>query len=324
MNEKQNEAVWIILLALLFNERKITADNILRDLENELSNKNRYFPNDFQIKNVIELYKDTAIYKLNPNDKLFRSRSITDLEKNLPKKTKNILEKFRLFSIKLSSDNRYNDFSEPICNIENLLRNPDLINMFDKKLLKKIEKDDFWGYSKEESDAPPIDKATAGRANPSGISYLYAADNLHTAIVEARPIIRQIMSVAEIKILNPLKLFDFCAVKNIYNDSIENEIELLNSVARRFSTPNYINEQGYLLTQYIAEMIKIKLNFDGIRFQSSLDSKGNNIVLFNEQKNFTTPIKNYEIKNTSLHIIDDISVKEYKVLPLKKEIQNAL
>ena len=70
----------------------------------------------------------------------------------------------------------------------------------------------FWGYDAEQSDAPPKDKTLGGRANPKNISYLYIAEDLKTAMMEVRPNLTQEVSVATIKILKTLRLFDFCYV----------------------------------------------------------------------------------------------------------------
>jgi len=42
------------------------------------------------------------------------------------------------------------------------------------------------GFEKSDMFNPPVDKAKAGRANPTGISYLYLADHIKTTLYEAR------------------------------------------------------------------------------------------------------------------------------------------
>src|SRR5258706_9457584 len=53
--------------------------------------------------------------------------------------------------------------------------------------------------SGKEMGAPPDLKARGGRANPNGISYLYAADEEATAIAEVRPYLGAKVSVAKME-----------------------------------------------------------------------------------------------------------------------------
>ena len=57
---------------------------------------------------------------------------------------------------------------------------------------------------------------------------------------------------------------------------------LFDSIGKRFSIPNKNDVTKYMATQYIAEEIK-HLGFDGIRFNSSLNLGGKNIVLFEDK-----------------------------------------
>ena len=54
--------------------------------------------------------------------------------------------------------------------------------------LRKVLQNIFWGYDEKGSDAPPKGTASPGRINPDGISYLYAANDIQTAVLEVRPI----------------------------------------------------------------------------------------------------------------------------------------
>jgi len=317
--EKLNdESVGLLLLVYLFSIKDdLEASKILYNFEQEILYNNRYFPDDSKISNAIKTFACSVSLSLPEGTKINRARSIS--YSKLPQKTKEILDKLKYLSGNLFPNMHYKVFSELLNDIKEIINNPefkDNINNIDPELINKIKKPDFWGFVDKESDAPPCDKATAGRANPNGISYLYAAENAHTAIVEARPIIGQVMSVAEIEITKPLTLFDFCSVNKLSDDTKIEELSLLRKIAEYFSTPNYVKEQGYLLTQYIAEMLKKEFNFNGIRFQSSLHREGKNIVLFNEHNNSNEEQKEYIINHSSLHIIENISVCEYRAIPI--------
>jgi len=45
--------------------------------------------------------------------------------------------------------------------------------------------------------APPNEKVSDGRGNPKGISYLYTANSIETAIYEVRPYLEDKITVAE-------------------------------------------------------------------------------------------------------------------------------
>lgn len=70
-------------------------------------------------------------------------------------------------------------------------------------------------YNAEESDSPPNEKIKSMRANPEGISYLYAAEDVKTAIMEMRPINGQLFSVATIEITDCIRLFDLLQSKRL-------------------------------------------------------------------------------------------------------------
>jgi hypothetical protein len=132
---------------------------------------------------------------------------------------------------------------------------------FNEELLLKFKQAGFWGFSAKDSGAPPCNKATSGRINPAGISYLYVAENAHTAIVEVRPIIGQMVSVAEIETKKKLKLFDFCARPVDTDGTRSGKMSIFDVMAKNFSMPNHIGEFGYYPTQYISEMLRSR--FDG-------------------------------------------------------------
>lgn len=183
--------------------------------------------------------------------------------------------------------------------------------------IKKIisSKKQFWGYSKEESDAPPKDKTPAGRANPRNISYLYIAGDIKTAMMEVRPNVSQDVSIATIKILKDLRLFDLCYSEP--EDEMGKSFDL-SIISGRFSTPNLGGEDNYYATQYLCEFIK-ELGFDGIRFYSSLNQDGKNIVLFDTNKQQDTDCKNYEIIESKVYSITKLDLDYQLTWPAEQE-----
>ena len=59
----------------------------------------------------------------------------------------------------------------------------------------------------------------------------------------------------------------------------------------------------YIPTQYISEFIK-SLGFDGVEYQSSLDSKGHNLAIFNPDKFECIDTKVYDINSIKLEFTE--------------------
>ena len=141
----------------------------------------------------------------------------------------------------------------------------------------------FYAYNKRDSYVPPLKIIKANRANTEGIPCLYAAKEEKTAIAEVRPFLGNEISVAGIQIKRDLTIFD------LYLDLNIKDIEIIKlsspdiwlGIAFAFSIPyENTSKNEYLLTQCVSEYVQLS-GFDGIRYSSSLDENGKNIVLFN-------------------------------------------
>ena len=145
----------------------------------------------------------------------------------------------------------------------------------------------------EEMGAPPPPNASAGRANPVGIPYLYLSFALETCIYETRVAnhtrvaIGTFYPVRDLDVLNladikPPEFFDVAEV-----DAVAEQI-------RRISFHRYLSALGhelrkpvrasdeptdYIPTQYLCELAK-SLRLDGVLYSSSLHGEGRNLVLF--------------------------------------------
>ncbi|WP_179223702.1 RES family NAD+ phosphorylase [Paenibacillus tyrfis] len=133
-------------------------------------------------------------------------------------------------------------------------------------------------FDDKDLNAPPKGKASAGRLNPKGISYLYAAEHESTVVSELRPWIGATITIATCESLRELKVI------NLVPD--ESESQMLNSYRRvisaKFSKPVVPSEKelSYLPTQYIAEYFK-QQGYDGLRYSSSVHTGGINYAFFN-------------------------------------------
>lgn len=185
-----------------------------------------------------------------------------------------------------------------------------------KEDLERRKTTNYWGYNEKDSFLPPKDRVKGGRANPEYISYLYAADNEYTAMVEVRPYLDSYISIAAIKILDDIKLADFSNYSYIIKDNkpFENAQAadyLIYHIMRDFQKPNNNDMMQYIPTQYISEYIK-SLGFEGIKFRSSLDIMGCNFAIFATEK--------CEPVNSKLYQLSDIYLKGKSVVPKKKDL----
>lgn len=158
---------------------------------------------------------------------------------------------------------------------------------------------------------PPAEKATAGRANPIGIPYLYLCDNIDTTFYEIRAVYLDKVSVGRFVIQRDLDLVDFNADTNLFyafnsenNDSLIDVIKhkiLFKKISADLSKPlrRYDTEIEYVPTQLICEYCKHN-GADGIMFKSSLHKTGTNIVLFNKDDAKCTKVYTKEITNVTI------------------------
>ena len=195
-----------------------------------------------------------------------------------------------------------------------------------KRRLAPFQEKGWWGFGQQESDAAPSDVTGNGRINPKGISYLYASSRKGTAALEARPVISQMVSIAEVVLCEEVTLFDL--TRNVFADdeSADEEVRMFRKIlAHYFSKPNYSGDAAYLVTQYISEYVKGRieastgLRFDGISFSSSLDRKGTNYVIFD-----TSERRKYRIVASSVERVTDMRGTLSTSLPMDDAAVRAL
>lgn len=170
-------------------------------------------------------------------------------------------------------------------------------------------------YNLDEMGAPPNDRASKGRLNPSGISYLYLANDINTAVSEVRPGVCSGITVAEFALNQEISLINLS--KNVFtnvpmgDEYKGKEFTWSNLIADYFSTPFDSNDDtAYILTQYVAERIK-KEGFDGILYDSALNKNGYNITLFNPGA--AKPIKRVKVKIRSIkyeNLVSEVSAAD--------------
>ena len=140
---------------------------------------------------------------------------------------------------------------------------------------------------------PPKGLAKAGRANPQGIPYLYLCESKETTYAEVRAIRNDTVSVGIFRPKSELRIVDFTApvFRSIFGSDgcpmrdIVREGLVLRAISEDLARPKttYDSEIEYLSTQMVCEFCKLR-GADGVRFSSSLNPGGINIVLFESSK----------------------------------------
>lgn len=151
----------------------------------------------------------------------------------------------------------------------------------------------FYGYSAKESFIPPPKVTKDMRANYRYIPYLYCTNNPYIALVEVRPRLGSLVSIATIETNETIRLLDF-TIQNKPSKMSDSKKNLFLDLSLLYSSPVTDTDDtlDYIPTQYIAEYAKAK-GYDGIAFSSSLVPEINeshperyNVVIFNYQKSF--------------------------------------
>lgn len=177
-----------------------------------------------------------------------------------------------------------------------------------RKHVRCIGEDGPTPYPPSEMGATPPERVVrAGRANPAGISYLYLASDLQTAVAEVRSESGDVVSVAKFEAPDGLGLVnlvpDMTALDPFACSDLRGEIER-RSLLREFGMwlSRHVREEDheidYVVTQYLTEYI-LAQGYDGIKFKSSL-TKGMNLVLFDPSKARLIEVSQYRIPNVEI------------------------
>ena len=163
------------------------------------------------------------------------------------------------------------------------------------------------GISETEIGKPPALLASAGRANPKGIPYLYVATDERTTLYETRATYLDYVTIGTFKSREKLKIVRLRGIGNKSPFPIENletyvfYKSFLLELEKELSKPlrRYDSELDYLPSQYLCEFIKSK-GYDGVEYSSSLNKGGINLAIFNDTKLEFAEKKVVEIKNINI------------------------
>ena len=318
-----------LLLVILFLEIQKRTRQELNALEEELRTSNRFFPRGGVPESLDELIP-LCRRKMAAGTRLYRARTIDrQKEEEFTRPFEEAL--LRALGQYLSDDTSgllsgfdYRHMNEAITYAVTILgiRGESLDAEALMEAMEPLCEEGWWGYGRDEIDAPPIGAASNGRINPKGIRYLYVSDNPKTCLLEVRPVLTQLVGVGEIELTADITLFDISRQGALESGAYAQTTHMdPNVLAEFFSQPNFGGEAGYLATQYISEYIKNVKDksggkvFDGICFNSALDSDGLNIVLFET----SDEDRKYTINQTGLFQLEDLSGSYSVILPLNKD-----
>ena len=301
-NDWAQEDYWSLIILLYYAsvEERDRYQKIWDEFEKEVISKNRFFTQS-AVLDEIEKYQEIAAYSYKAGQEFYRAR-IFDKDPNVKfidnfkKVMKEDGEDFGSFKAKFSGNEELN-LNISLLNLSKADFSPDDPYLrIALKALKKYKSSKFKGYNKKDSMPPTSDKCTAGRANPEFIRYLYLCEDEETPIYEIKPSIKQNVSLAKLKLNRDIKVYDLTLNHTINGDEI---VGFFQFIGEKFSMPNYNNLAKYIPTQLITEKIK-NLGFAGIRFNSSLNDGGKNVVLFD--------VDDCEVISTSLKQVNSIKI----------------
>jgi RES domain-containing protein len=130
--------------------------------------------------------------------------------------------------------------------------------------------------------APPSAKATPGRLNRDGVSFLYLATDEATAAAEVRPHPGHRVSIGAFRSVRDIRLADFGAIDIADFASSDARLDIFHlgfTISREISLPVTPEDRHkYTVTQLLADIIR-RQGYEGIRFPSSVAS-GSNVCIF--------------------------------------------
>jgi len=159
-----------------------------------------------------------------------------------------------------------------------------------------------------EMGKPPLASATAGRANPIGIPYLYLCNDLKTTLYETRIALHETLTVGKFTSAEPISMVSLRKVDGLGPFEIQNKqfsldefIEYrpyLQKLESELSKP--VRKQDvhldYLPTQFLCEFCK-SIGFDAVEYKSSMNPDGSNLALFSDRKVHCDEVKFYQVNS---------------------------
>lgn len=166
------------------------------------------------------------------------------------------------------------------------------------------------GYTADQMGAPPRNLASHGRANPSGIPYLYLGSAPDTAIAEIRPHTGETASVAKFTLEGTITAVDLRSPRELVSPFVlgdasevgrmRADVPFLERLGSELTRPVLPRSAAidYLPSQYLCEFIK-KIGYNGVLYRSSV-SDGINLALFDPLKATANCVALYDVQRVSV------------------------
>ena len=163
---------------------------------------------------------------------------------------------------------------------------------------------DGQGFDKKHMGAPPAKKASAGRANPEGISCLYLADSIDTTLHETRAGVYDCATVGKFKLLKDIEVVNLADIDKISPfQQIDSSLLAINlphlrKIGDDISRPLRRHDSilDYLPTQYISDYIK-SAGFAGVEYKSTMCKNGVNFAIFDQKLLRCIETQSYDIES---------------------------
>ena len=262
-------------------------------------------------ENITNLLKEIFKYEIDSYKELFNNKVTLSFKKQEKKQDliKPLQTTWDRFANEIKTSNRFH-----IKNTIDLKKLETLIKRYRKpvkrgKLFYRARISDKTGFPKSKMYNPPPDKTKSGRANPTGISYLYLANSVDTSLYEVRSTLYDFVTIGTFRLKEDIDIINLRG--DIYDpmfiadtDDLEDFLihrPFIRKLEFELSKPKRRSdtELDYLPTQYLSEFIK-SIGFDGVEYQSSLYSDGYNLAIFTPEKFECLDTKIYEIKKLNL------------------------
>lgn len=316
---KDDNDYWTMMLFYLILMQEHENEKLWKKFQADIKYNSRFFPKSELLEKVdnvsvyasVELCAGTILYRAREykNDDYLKNKEIVAFYKKLNELFPNM--KLELEDVK----------SDSAMNLIALALGGDwdkMQRLYQGITETEVKEKPFWGFDEENCDAPPKEYAVAGRANSTGISFLYAASDKKTAIMEMRPQIGQHFNICKIEIRKNIVLFDFTYTTNELKEDEYTKSGDLYAISKEFSYPNYGNPEDYVPTQYLCGYLRVK-GFDGIRYKSAVSPEGTNVIIFDTD----SANRVYKIIESRVYEVENIDIKFEQIIPIEPDrLQN--
>lgn len=142
------------------------------------------------------------------------------------------------------------------------------------------EADEWFKAPANNLNAPPRDKATAGRMNGAGIRVFYGALQERIAVAELRPPIGSYVVVGSFAPTRALRIVDLGVLGEPFEyedmfsprfEEVSTRLAFLEMLEQEISLPVQPHDQEleYITTQLVAEYVRVVLGLDGVAYRSA-------------------------------------------------------